>query len=187
MKFSIGKYNQDTLGGLLISLLLSTGILISLTMVCFYVYLPGTTHHGETITVPNIEGMKLTELENFLTRDLQYEVSDSAYSAEYPPLTVLRQYPREGEKVKEGRKIYISVNRVTPPTVPLPDLIDGSVINAETVLLSNELKRGRIELIAGPFNIVKEMKYHGISMGPNTRVPKGSVIDLVVTDGSIVD
>lgn len=187
MKFSIGKYNQDNLGGLLMSLMLSAGVLISVTILCFYVYLPGITNHGETVTVPNIEGMKLSELESFLPRDLQYEVSDSAYSAEYPPHTVLRQYPHEGEKVKEGRKIYISVNRVTPPAVPLPDLIDGSIINAETVLRSHELKRGHIELIAGPFNIVKEMKYHGVRVEPNTRVPKGAVIDLVVMNGSIVD
>jgi beta-lactam-binding protein with PASTA domain len=186
MNFRIGKFNQNNLGGVLISLLLAMGILVFLAVLYFYVYLPNTTNHGETITVPNIEGMKISELDDFLTKDLRYEVDDSAYSAEYPPLTVLKQYPHAGAKVKEGRKIYISINRLNPPTVPVPNLIDGSVINAEAVLRSNELKRGRIELVSGPFNVVKEMKYRGAKIEPSARVPKGAVIDLVVMDGGII-
>ena len=185
MKFRIGKFNQNNLGGVLISILLALGILVFLAVLYFYVYLPNTTNHGETITVPNIEGMKIGELDDFLTKDLRYEVDDSAYSAEYPPLTVLKQYPHAGSKVKEGRKIYISINRLNPPTVPVPNLIDGSVINAEAVLRSNELKRGHIELVSGPFNIVKEMKYRGAKIEPSARVPKGAVIDLVVMDGGL--
>jgi beta-lactam-binding protein with PASTA domain len=68
----------------------------------------------------------------------------------------------------------------------VPNLIDGSVINAEAVLRSNELKRGRIELVSGPFNVVKEMKYRGAKIEPSARVPKGAVIDLVVMDGGII-
>src|SRR5690606_6598221 len=48
---------------------------------------------------------------------------------------------------------------------------------------ANELKRGRIELVRGPFNIIKAMKYKGRTIEANTRVPKGSMIDLVVMDG----
>jgi beta-lactam-binding protein with PASTA domain len=58
------------------------------------------------------------------------------------------------------------------------------LINAEAVLRGNELKRGRIELVRGPFlNLVKEMRYQGEKLEPGTRIPKGSVIDLVVEDG----
>ena len=119
-----------------------------------------------------------------MRRNLRFEVNDSSYSADYPPLTVLKQYPAAGSKVKEGRNIFISVNRVKPPTVPVPDLLKGSsVVNADAVLRSNQLKRGKIELVAGPFNEIKEMKYRGVKIEPNTLVPKGSVIDLVVADG----
>ena len=41
----------------------------------FYVYLPITTHHGETIVVPKVTGMSLANLDNFLDeRDLAYFV-----------------------------------------------------------------------------------------------------------------
>src|SRR5690606_28482187 len=178
-------YLNHTLGGVLIHMLLAGGILFTLAILYFYVYLPSVTNHNETITVPNIEGMNCDRLEEFLgERNLRWEVSDSSYSDEYPPLTVLKQFPKAGSKVKVNRKIFISLNRVNPPTVPIPNLVDRSVTNAEAVLRSNELKRGKIELTSGPFlNVVQAMKYEGRELKEGDRVPKGSSIDQVVMDG----
>lgn len=185
MKFDIRKFKTDTLGGLVMHLLLAGSLLLALLLLYFFAYLPSTTNHGEVITVPSIEGMHVNKLEDFLVkRNLRYEVNDSAYSAEQPPNTVLKQFPQAGSKVKEGRKIFISVNRKTPPTVPVPALVDGSVVNADAVLRSNELKRGAIQLVPGPFNIVKEMRYRGNKIEAGDQVPKGATIDLVVMDGS---
>jgi beta-lactam-binding protein with PASTA domain len=179
------RKNSSTLGGILMSLLITLGVLFVVMVLYFYVYLPSMTNHGETITVPSVEGMSIEELDDFLvSRNLRYEVSDSAFSDKYPPLTILKQYPASGSKVKEGRVIYLSVNRTTPPTVPMPNLVDGSLVNAEAVLRGNELKRGHIELVHGPFlHLVKKMKYKGNEIEPGTRVPKGAVIDLVIEDG----
>jgi eukaryotic-like serine/threonine-protein kinase len=185
MKSFFKKYNSGTLGGILLSLAAAVLIFLIIGISYFYAYLPSSTNHGESITVPNVEGMNISELEEFLvSRDLRYEVNDSSYSDDYPPLTVLKQYPAAGAKVKENRKIFISVNRVTPPTVPMPNLVDGSLLNAEAVLRGNELRRGRVQFISGPFlNLVKEMKWQGRKIEPGTRIPKGSIIDLVVEDG----
>ncbi len=184
MSFSFKRFNRNTLGGLLLHFFVALCTILLLGVLYFYAYLPSTTNHGETITVPNVEGLSIAELERFLVnRNLRYEINDSSYSAEYPPLTVLKQFPHAGAKVKEGRKVFISINRANPPTVPIPNLIDGSVVNADAVLRSNELKRGRIESVAGPFNIVKEMKFKGTILKAGDRVPKGAVIDLVVMDG----
>ncbi len=188
MKFSVKKLKRNTLGGVLIHMLLAGTILAGLCLLYFFTYLPKTTNHGQSITVPNIEGMQLSQLEDFLVkRNLRYEINDSSYSDEYPPLTVLKQYPHAGSKVKEGRNIFISINRLNPPTVPVPNLVDGSVVNADAVLKSNELRRGKIELVSGPFNVVKEMKYQGQVIAASERVPKGSIIDLVVMDGGSKD
>jgi beta-lactam-binding protein with PASTA domain len=184
MKLNLKKYTS-TLGGVLGSIAVTIIVILLLAVIYFYMYLPAATNHGETITVPSIEGLHVSELEDFLVkRTLRYEVNDSSYTEEFPPLTVLRQFPAAGSKVKENRVIYISLNRVTPPTVPMPNLIDGSLINAEAILRGNELKRGRIQLVRGPFlNLVKEMRYEGTKIEAGTRIPKGSVIDLVVEDG----
>jgi eukaryotic-like serine/threonine-protein kinase len=185
MSFSLKKFKSNTFAGVLLHLLLAGTTFILVAIFYFYVYLPRTTNHGETITVPNIEGKTVAEVEETLDqRLLRFEISDSTYSEKHEPLTVIKQYPHAGAKVKEGRKIFISINRGEPPAVPVPNLIDGSVVNADALLRSHQLKRGRIEIVPGAFNTVKEMKYKGKVIKPLTRVPKGSTIDLVVSEGS---
>lgn len=160
-------------------------IIAALCLSYFYIYLPKTTNHAESITVPNVEGMPVERVAAFLEEhDLRYEINDSSYSADYPPLAVLKQVPQAGAKVKENRKIYLSVNRINPPTVPMPDLIDGSVTNADAVLKGSELVRGKIHLVRGPFlNVVTKMRVNGNEIAPGVRIPKGTIVDLVVMDG----
>ena len=75
-----------------------------ITLGFFYIYLPVTTNHGESLTVPDLEGMPMDKLDEFLVkRRLRYEVSDSSYSSRYEPLTVLSQFPGAGAKVKENQ------------------------------------------------------------------------------------
>jgi len=185
MRFKL-PFQLNTLGSLIINIGIALGLLAFLSLFYFYIYLPNSTNHGETITVPSLEGMNVDKIEDFLSgHDLRFEISDSSYSEDFPPLTVLQQFPKSGSKVKENRKIYITLNRVTPPTVPMPDLVDRSRINAEVVLKSNELRRGHIILEPSPFlNLVKEMRYMGKPIEEGTRVPKGAIIDLVVGDGN---
>ncbi len=159
------------------------GLLLLLSF--FYIYLPISTNHGETVTVPDLEGIDLEDLDEFLLkRDLRYEVSDSSYSGKYPPMAVLLQFPKAGAKVKENRKIYITLNRINPPTTSMPDLTIGSLRNAEAVLESAELIRGK--LFWRPdlaFNRVLEQRYKGRIIEPGTLIPKGAEIDLVIGDG----
>lgn len=189
MKFSFRNlgltFKSNTLGGLLLHVILAVAFFIVICVLYFYAYLPHVTNHGESITVPSVEGLSITRVEEFLAQhDLRYEVNDSSYSADYPPLTVLKQYPPAGAKVKEQRKIFVSVNRKNPPTVKMPDLIDGSLTNAEAVLRGSELKRGKVRFVRGPFlNVVKEMQIDGNKVVPGVPVPKGTVVDLLVMDG----
>lgn len=181
---------RGTLGGVLANLVVAFAIVTILAIAYFYVYLPSITNHHETITVPDLHGMKLEDLEAFLKeRELRFEVEDSSYHDEFPPLTVLRQFPKAGSTVKENRMIYISLNQVLPPTVPMPDLANpaspSSRVNAEAILKSNGLKRGRVTTSPSPFlHLVMEMRYQGQKIEAGTRIPKGSVIDLVVGDGN---
>jgi eukaryotic-like serine/threonine-protein kinase len=172
--------------GLLLNVAIPFAIILVIAIFYFYIYLPSVTNHGESITVPDLTGMPVDELASFLSdHDLRYSVNDSSYSSTQPPLAVLQQFPRAGSKVKENRMIYVSLNRVAPPTLPMPDLVDRSLINAEVVLKSNELVRGRIIYEPSPFqNLVKEMQHEGQTITPGTRIEKGSIIDLIVGDGN---
>jgi eukaryotic-like serine/threonine-protein kinase len=171
---------------LFIHLGIMLGLLAALLLGFFYLYLPSTTNHGETITVPNLEGITLNEIDEFLTkRNLRFEVtSDSSFSGEYPPHTILKQYPKAGSKVKVNRKIYISLNAKNPPEVKMPRLVDGSVKNAQMVLQSYGLILGDIKYVPDlAQNAVLSQLYKGKPIEEGTFIPKGSKIDLVVGDG----
>lgn len=183
-------FKKNTLGVVLANVGIALMILIVIGICYFYIYLPNATCHNCSITVPDLAGMKYDELESFLSNhELRFEVEDSVYHEDYPPLTVLRQFPKAGSIVKPNRIIYVSINPVMPPMVPMPDLANPnnttSRIGAEAILRSNGLKRGRI--LQRPhvdLNLVLEIRYQGKKIEPGTRIPKGSVIDLVVGDGN---
>lgn len=163
------------------------GILgICLVFFFFYVYLPLDTHHGETITVPDVRGVALDELDEFLeVRDLRYEVTeDSGFSASQAPLTVLKQFPLPNSKVKENRKIYITLNAEEPPLVRMPNLVGGSIKNALLMLDQYDLLLGQI--IYRPdlaLNAVLAQQIEGRDVLESEHIPKGSSIDLVAGDG----
>lgn len=162
------------------------GIGIILVFLFFFVYLPITTHHGETITVPDVRGVVLEDLDEYLAqRDLRYEVTpDSGFSANLPPLSVLKQFPQPNSKVKENRKIYVTLNAEKPPLVRMPKLINGSVKNAQLVLKTYDLMLGEIQYVPDlALNYVLEQRMDGREVLEGEQISKGSKIDLIVGDG----
>jgi len=69
---------------------ITVGVGIIIIVIFFYWLLPFITNHGETITVPDIKGMHVDDLDDvLLERSLRYEVNrDSGYSADEEPLVV---------------------------------------------------------------------------------------------------
>ncbi len=170
--------------GIHLGIMLAIGL--ALLSLFFYYFLPSYTNHGETITVPDLRGMAYEELEEYLSqRELRYEVeSDSGYSAETPPLTVLKQYPVAGSKVKANRKLFINLNKTTPRKVLMPNLIDGSVKSAQMVLESYGLELGHIQYKPDlAQNAVLEQMLEGNIIKAGDSIYQGSKVDLVVGDG----
>ncbi len=152
----------------------------------FQFLLPVITHQGQFITVPNLKGISLEEVDAVLAqRNLRFEVTEEfAYAPEYSPMTVLQQHPKAGAYVKEGRKIYLTLNTQTAPQVKMPNLVDGSVRNAHVRLKSQGLLLGAIKYVPDiAQNAVLEQWYQGAQIAPDVLVAKGSRIDLVVGAG----
>ncbi len=179
------KYQINSIKDVLIHLAIIVVLGLAIFFIFFNVYLPKATRHGETITVPNLQGVAYSQLEEYLTaRNLRYEVNDSTFTTEYPPLTVMKQYPKAGAQVKENRKIFIALNAENPPLVKVPRLIDSSVKNAQLVLQSYGLELGEIEYKPDPAaNAVLEQHFKGKPVEEGASIPKGSKIDLIVGDG----
>lgn len=165
------------------------GIIIALLLIVFFsfffIYLPWSTNHGQSITVPDLKGMTIEEMEKALDdRDLDYEVSDCTFVAGAKPLSILTQYPKQGSSVKEGRKIYLTIVTETAPMVKVPDVIGRSTSSAKNQLLSAQLVAGQSEIRAAlEENTVLDIKFNGQIIKPGTLVPKGSTIVFVVGDG----
>ena len=89
----------------------------------------------------------LTEAAAYLRQHgLHFEISnDLAHDPQCAPESVLRQYPRAGTRVKKGRKVFLTLNTSTPPTVSMPNLIDSSLRNAHILLQSQGLLLGKVK------------------------------------------
>ena len=163
---------------------------LCLVILFFYIYLPITTHKDETISVPDLEGMQLKDVEEFLDdRELRYYVADSSYDNRFPPLAVLKQDPAKGAKVKVNRRIHITLNSLAPPMERLPNIIDNSMKQASQILESYGFKIGNIKYVSDiAANAVikvfvnnKEVTEQQLQEG--YMLAKGSKIDLHVGDG----
>jgi len=176
---------DQSLKKLLKHFLVIAGLILVGLMLFFQVYLPIQTNHGETLSVPNLKGMSLEEASDFLNkRDLRWAVYDSSFVMDAPPLTIISQNPKYGSKVKENRKIYLSITPQNPPMVVIPDLKDVTLYSSKKILLSFGLKPAKIlykpDLAA---NVVLETWANGQKINPGDTIPKGTLIDLVVGDG----
>ncbi len=143
------------------------------------------THHGESISVPDLTGLEISKLDSILvTHGFLYKVIDSLYDGERIPGTVIDQDPAPKSKVKENRTIYLTINAVNPPDVKMPDLVDVSFRQAQAMLQSYGLVTGDVVYRSDlAKNAVLEQLYKNRTIKPGTMIPKGAVIDLVLGDG----
>lgn len=180
------KLNKSLLKHIALHLSLMVVVIISLVLLFFQFLLPVMTRHGEALTVPSIVGISLEEADTVLNqRQLRFAITDeTTYLPEYPPMTVLQQHPKAGAQVKSGRKIYLTINSETPPEVPMPNLVDSSVRNAQVLLNNQGLLLGEVKYVPDVAqDAVLVQQYQGENITPGTLVGKGSKIDLVVGAG----
>lgn len=169
-----------------IHLVIILAIFFGLLFAFFQIYLPSYTHHGESVTVPDLEGFHYDEVQEYLAgRDLIMEVTlDSGFVAEAEPLVVLKQNPKPGAKVKQERKIYVTLNAKNAPLIKMPNLVNTPLKNAQEIIANFGLVRGDIVYVPDiGHNAVLKQKYRGREIKEGLEIPKGSKIDLVVGDG----
>ena len=177
---------KDGLMKIGINILIILGVLFTLLFIFFQLYLPNYTNHGQTVTVPDLDGFHYDELGSYLDeRNLVLEITpDSGFVADVKPLHVLKQNPKPGAKVKQNRKIYITLNAENAPLVNMPNLVNTPLKNAQEILSNFGLVRGEIVYVPDiGINVVLEQKYRGRNIKEGMEIAKGSQIDLVVGDG----
>lgn len=143
------------------------------------------TKHGESIKVPDLRGMTLSEVATYLeSRSLTYTVLDSSYNKDIEPEAVIEQAPIAGATVKENRRIYLTINAKQPPLVKIPEIMYASLRNAQVQLQSVGLETGELKYVPDlAKNAVLDIRFKGVSIKTGTEVPKGMPIDLVLGNG----
>lgn len=149
-------------------------------------WLSFTTNHGEFETVPELKGKSLSVAQIELDENnLTMQVQDSAnYNPDYPKFSVIDQAPAAGAKVKEDRKIYITVNPSGYRKITVPDLIERTFRQAKPTLEALGFKVGKLTYVDNiAKDLVLDLTYKGKQIKFGDKLPKTTAIDLVLGNG----
>jgi beta-lactam-binding protein with PASTA domain len=162
-------------------LLLSIGITLAMIIVAL-IFLNLYTRHGNEVEMPDFIGKDSKSLvTDSLSADFIVVVSESVFDKSSKPGIVLKQNPNPKEKVKKGRKVYVTVASDQPPIVKMPQLQDVSLRQAEIMLKAKGLILGSVIYKPSPYeNAVLEQLYRGRPISSGTDINMGEIITLVV-------
>lgn len=163
--------------------------IVALVVLCFLMltWLKSTTNHGEFETVPELKGKSISVADMELKENnLVMQIQDSAnFNPDYPKFSVIDQEPAAGTKVKEDRKIYLTLNPSGYRKVEVPDLRERTFRQAEPNLEALGFKVGNITYVDNlGKDIVLQLKHKGKPINPGEKLPKTSKIDLVLGNGN---
>lgn len=166
------------------NLLIALGITIFL-MIATLIWLKIFTHHGQALTVPDLTGLSLEEVDEVTrAKKIRYNVTDSVFFRELPRGTVVKQNPRQGMKVKTNRTIYLSMNAMNPERVTMPTVTGVSLRQARAILETYGLNLGKISYKPDiAINNVLQQMIDNTEALPGSMVIKGSAINLVLGRG----
>jgi len=170
---------------------LGLALLVSVLLVFLALrWLNSSTNHGEFVEVPDFSKMSVPDMRKSVeAAGLRYEVLDSAnFNPDYPRFSIIEQNPPAGNKVKENRKIYFTVNPSGYKKVTVPKIIQVTQRNATSMLRAVGLDVQRVSYIdqLGK-DMVYYIKYKGKQIKPGDKLPKTSKIELVCGNGTITE
>lgn len=179
---------KRTIGWIFLNLLIMIALSILFIIITFK-WIKSYTRHGEYIAVPDVAGMYEEEAGQALAAvGLKYEVLDYKYDKMMVEGGVIEQKPKPGSYVKDGRKIYLTLNSGKVPLKAVPDVADNSSLRAaESRLKAAGFKLSRTVYVNGDLDWVYEIRYQGKEIEAGTEIPEGSVLTIVAGNGTPVE
>lgn len=166
---------------------LGLALVVSVVLVFLILnWLSKSTHHGEFVEVPDFSKMSVMDMRKTIEgAGLRYEVMDSAnFNPDYPRFSIIDQDPPAGNKVKQDRKIYFTVNPSGYKKVTVPNIIQNSIRNATSKLRAVGLDVERVTYIEEiGEDMVYYIKFKGKSINEGDKIPKTSKIELICGNG----
>lgn len=152
-------------------------------------WLDSYTHHGQSYAVPDVCGMQLEDAKQLLRENrLDLEIVDYKYKKGAAENEVVEQNPVANFKVKEGRKIMLTMSSSNKPMAIIPAVIDNSSLReASARLKSSGFSVVGTERVNGEKEWVYAVKYEGRKLSNGESVPKGAGLVIVIGSGSSAD
>lgn len=143
------------------------------------------TRHGEAIPVPDLHGLSIDQaLKKLQDNNMQGIITDSVFLTDKLKGTIIDQNPPVSFKVKNGRKVFLTINSFFPERVKMPNMVGVSLRQAKAMLETYGLKVGRLKYVPDiARDNVLEQKYKGKKISEGTLLEKGSFIDFVLGKG----
>ena len=165
--------------------LIAMALVIILLVVGVNYGLDWYTHHGESIRVPNVEGMRIAKAREMMEElGLEIVVTDSGYNKRLPADCVLSQNPGAGLTVKSGHTIYVTINSSNSPSVAIPDVVDNSSYReAEAKLISLGFKVLPPQYVTGEKDWVYGVLCNGRRVTAGERVSIEQPLTLQIGSG----
>ena len=144
------------------------------------------TKHNRYIEVPSLSGLNIEDANKILKKKkLKSEVLDSSkYFSETPVNSILSQIPDAGEFVKKNRKIYLNVNPSDYQKVSIPNIIQITKRNAESILNALGFEVSGFQYVDNiGKDMVLEVLYNGEKMNIGDAIARGSKLELILGNG----
>ena len=157
-------------------------VIITVLLLLISWFLSLYTHHGQTVTVPDLTNLTGKEAARAARQaGVRATVEDSVYIPKLGAGIVFRQDPRAGLIVKKGRHIRLTANSIVPKTVNMPNLVGYNIMEAKAEITNHGLTIGRLEYVRDiATNVVMEQKVNGRTIRPGTELSAGSEVTLVL-------
>ncbi len=157
------------------------GIYVLLMLLSWF-YLSWYTGHGEYVTIPDVRGKSLSEATDIMDDlDLEVVVIDSVWSDTAMKGSIKDMSPGFGSTLKEGREIYFTIYRLTPP-MEIINIKQGEYADVAKVKLENKGIAFDVEYQANNNFVgnVISIRCQGKEIGYNQPLARGSRVKLVV-------
>jgi len=153
-------------------------IVISITFLSIRI----STHHGQALSVPDFSGMTVKQAQKIADeKKLRIKVIDSVYNGPGRRGTVIDQNPPPDIKVKENRRIFVTIKSILPKIIKMPNFIHTTLVQAKADIETYGLRIGKISYEPSIFdNVVLKQKYKNADIEPGTGIPQGASIELVL-------
>lgn len=153
----------------------------------FNVKLHNDTLHNQHIKVPNLENLSLEEAESSLSEiGLQAVVNEHTFSENHKLHAVVNQVPKPNSEVKEGRKIFLTINADEEPTVTITEELYTRVHNTDVknlikLLEANHLKYGiRKDTLCSYDGYIFRLEQNGKEIKVGDELKRGSKVNALI-------